>query len=354
MSRVMMRRKDKRKPPQPSLKAIWRTNIDDHPIGLAWSPDGKLLAVAGVSGPITLFNGADGTVQHKLPGHTLLGTMAISWHRDSRLLASVGQDGKVRLWDTKTGTQTSEMAGGASWVERVAFSPAGDLLVSAAGRKLRLWNTTGELNYEYPDANSTITDIKWRYDGKQFAISAYNGVVLYSPTKAEPLHRFEWQGSTLTLEWSPDGKYIATGDQDSTVHFWLVDSGQDLQMWGYETKVLELAWSFNSRYLATGGGTQAVIWDCSGKGPENTRPIMLEGHKHLIKHLKFQRRGKLLASGGNDGLLAIWKIKKKKLALLADAVFKAPIAGLAWSPDDRYIAASDESGTLSIAAAQRL
>ena len=124
-------------------------------------------------------------------------------------------------------------------------------------------------------------------------------------------------------------------------------------MWGYETKVLEPAWSFNSRYLATGGGTQVVIWDCSGKGPENTRPIMLEGHQHLIKHLAFQRCGMLLASGGNDGLLAIWKTNKKKPALLADAVFKAPTAGLAWSPDDRIIAVSDESGTLSIAAVRR-
>ena len=336
MSRFMTQRNNRRKPPQPSLKAIWRAHLDDHPIGLAWSPDGKALAVAGVSGPITLFNRADGAARHKLPGHTL-DTMAISWHKNSRLLASVGQDGKVRLWDTKTGTQTSEMAGGASWVERVAFSPAGDWLVSAAGRKLRLWDAAGEMRCEYPDANSTITDIKWRPDGKQFAISAYNGVVLYSPTKKEPLRRFEWQGSTLTMEWSPGGKYIATGDQDSTVHFWLVDTGKDLQMWGYETKVLELAWSFNSRYLATGGGTQAVIWDCSGKGPENTRPIMLEGHQHLIKHLKFQRRGMLLASGGNDGLLALWNVKKKKPVCWRMLCSKPPLP--AW-PGHRMIAVS--------------
>ena len=348
----MMQRKRKSKQAQPALKAKWRANIDDHPIGLAWSPDAKSLAVAGVSGSITLFTGADGAVRHTLPGHSF-DTMAISWHKDSRLLASVGQDGKVRLWDAETGTQRAEMAGGASWVERVAFSPAGDWLVSAAGRKLRLWNSNGELIREYPDANSTITDIKWRYDGRYFAISAYNGVVLYDPVEAEPLRRFEWQGSTLTLEWSPDGKYIATGDQDSTVHFWIAATGQDLRMWGYETKVQELSWSFNSRYLATGGGTQVVIWDCSGKGPENTRPIMLEGHQHLIKHLKFQRRGMLLASGGNDGLFAIWKVHKKKPAKLADAVFKAPIANMAWSPDDRCIAVTDESGTLSIAAVRR-
>ena len=345
----MMQRKGKPKRAKPLLKAKWRANIDDHPIGLAWSPNGKTLAVAGVSGPITLF---DSAVQRELPGHDL-DTMAISWRKDSRLLASVGQDGKVRLWDAVTGTQTTEMSGGASWVERIAFSPVDDWLLSAAGRKLRLWNSSGELIREYPDANSTITDIKWRHDGVRFAISAYNGVLLYDPAKPAPLRRFKWQGSTLTLEWSPDGKYIATGDQDSTVHFWIANTGKDLQMWGYETKVLELAWSFNSRYLATGGGTQVVIWDCSGAGPENTRPIMLEGHQRLIKHLEFQRRGLLLASGGNDGMLAIWKVNKKKPALLVDAVFKAPIAGLAWSPDDRHIAVSDESGALSIAAVRR-
>ncbi len=348
----MKRRKRKSKPARLSLKAKWRANIEDHPIGLAWSPDASKLAVAEVSGPITLFDGADGAVQRVLPGHDL-DTMAISWHKDSRILASVGQDGKARLWDVEAGTQAAEMAGGASWVERVAFSPAGDWLVSAAGRKLRLWNSSGELVREYPDANSTITDIKWRYDGKRFAISAYNGVVLYDPAKPEPLRRFEWQGSTLTLEWSPDGKYIATGDQDSTVHFWIADTGKDLQMWGYETKVLELAWSYNSRYLATGGGTQAVIWDCSGKGPENTRPAMLEGHQNFVKHLKAQRKGMLLASGGNDGMLAIWRFQKKQPTILADAVFRAPIAGLAWSPDDQCIAVSDESGTVSIAALQR-
>ncbi|MCY4146294.1 MAG: WD40 repeat domain-containing protein [Chloroflexi bacterium] len=349
----MRQRKRKSRPAQPPLKAIWRATIDDHPIGLAWSPDSKIVAVAGVSGPIMLFNGADGALQHRLPGHAF-DTMAIAWRKDSQRLASVGQDGKARIWDAQTGTQKAEMDGGASWVERVAFSPVGDWLVSAAGRKLRLWNSSGELIREYPDANSTITDVKWRYDGKQFAISAYNGVVLYDPAEPEPLRRFEWQGSTLTLEWSPDGKYIATGDQDSTVHFWITDTGQDLQMWGYQTKVLELAWSFNSRYLATGGGTHVVIWDCSGKGPENTRPAMLEGHQGLIKHLKFQRQGMLLASGGKEGMLGIWKVGKKTPALLADAVFKAPIASLAWSKDDRRIAVADESGTLSIAAVQRV
>jgi len=344
----MMQRKTKPQASPEPLKSLWRSHIDDHVIGLAWSPDSRVLAAAGVSGPITLFDGETGAVVHTVSGHTP-DTMAISWHKDSQILASVGQDGKVRLWNRLTGEQCAEMSGGSSWVEQVAFSPHSDELVSAAGRKLRLWNAAGELIHEYPDANSTITDIKWKPDGSQFAISAYNGVVLYDPRAPEPLHRFEWQGSTLAIEWSPDGKYIATGDQDSTVHFWITDTGQDLQMWGYETKVLELAWNQNGRYLATGGGTRVIIWDCSGKGPAGTKPLLLEGHTHLIKHLTFQSRGTLLASGGNDGLLAIWETSKKHTSnMRSSAVFKHAIAGLAWSPDDSRMAVVDETGVVAV------
>ena len=44
--------------------------------------------------------------------------------------------------------------------------------------------------------------------------------------------------SSLALAWSPDSKYIVTGEQDSTVHFWNRKSGEDAQM--SFSKVLEL------------------------------------------------------------------------------------------------------------------
>ena len=58
------------------------------------------------------------------------------------------------------------------------------------------------------------------------------------------------EGVKFALAWSPDAKYIATGEQDSTVHFWRVKSGADAQMWGFPTKVLQLSWS-NGRALVS-------------------------------------------------------------------------------------------------------
>ncbi|HMP41901.1 MAG TPA: WD40 repeat domain-containing protein, partial [Roseiflexaceae bacterium] len=66
--------------------------------------------------------------------------------------------------------------------------------------------------------------------------------------------KFEWKGSVLVLAVSLDGKYIAAGAQNASVHFWICRDGTDLEMSGYPRKVRELAWDSSSSYLATGGG----------------------------------------------------------------------------------------------------
>lgn len=331
-----------------TLRGIWRAEVvGDHVIALVWSPNGKMLAAASISGPVFILDGKTGVVLHELSGHGF-GTTALSWNPSSTLLASAGQDGHARLWDAISGTEVAALRAGSSWVECIAFSPTTDVVITGAGKKLCAWNTNGELLRQYTDFSSTIADVKWSQKGDTVAIAHYGGTSLYTPYTAEAPRKFEWQGSTLKLAWSPDGKYIATGDQDSTVHFWITATGADLRMWGYQTKVLELSWDARSRFLATGGGEQVIVWDCAGKGPENTRPLMLQGHNALIKTLAFQPQGPLLASGGLDGQVFVWHPKKGERAL-ASSVFAAGIAQVAWSPVDDRLAIGDENGLVVVA-----
>jgi WD40 repeat protein len=149
------------------------------------------------------------------------------------------------------------------------------------------------------------------------------------------------------LAWSPDGKYLATGDQDCSVHFWIVRLGEDLQMSGYPRKVRELAWDSASRFLATGGGAVPSVWDCSGKGPAGTTPRQFKGHDAAVNALAYQHAGPLLASGGEDGLLAVWQPTKSKKPL-AVSVQDSGLTCLAWSPDDKRLAAGQESGRVVV------
>jgi WD40 repeat protein len=325
----------------------WIAQLDDYVNSLAWSPDGKWLAAASVSGPITIFAGKSGQVLHVLDGHDF-GTCEVGWNASGTTLASVGQDGHVRLWDPETGQERFKLPGGASWVEHLAWSPEGDLLATTAGRKLCLWNgANGQLLQDYPDQSSTISDVSWQ-PGKQVLTStAYGSITFWQPDRNEPIRSLEWKGSILVMAWSPDGNYIATGDQDATVHFWITRTGQDLQMHGYPTKVRELSWDGTSRYLATGGSPTVTIWDCSGKGPEGSKPIELKGHTTLLSALAFQHRGKLIASASTNGTLMFWQIDKPKRPLV-QASLGSGISQLTWSPDNRLIAVGTEAGGVSV------
>ncbi len=335
-----------------TLAARWTSELSDHVIALAWSPDSTTLAAASVSGPITLFDAITGAVRHQLPGHGF-GTTALAWHPTEPLLASAGQDGTVRVWGAESGLERAQMAGGAAWVESLAWSPDGTYLATASGKKLRFWDSAGTLIQECADHDATIVHIGWKpiaQRGKNLpvlATASYGGIRLWSPSRAEVAREFVWKGSSLVLQWSPDGAYIATGDQDSTVHFWITKTGRDLQMYGYPAKVKELAWDCTSRYLATGGSDTVIVWDCSGKGPENSKPIMLKGHTDMLTTLQYQPRGPLLMSGGADAQVMLWQpnASRRPLAMVACA---DPIATLAWSPSSTLVAVGGAAGAVML------
>jgi WD40 repeat protein len=327
-------------------KARWRAEIGEHVIALAWSPDSSALAAAAVGGPISVFEAGTGRIRHVLPGHDF-GTTALSWSPQGGLLASAGQDGKVRFWNVAGGQMHRSLDGGAAWVERATWSPDGTLLATAAGKKVRLWNAAGQLMREYGNHPSTVADIQWKPGTMELASAAYGQIALFHPDKAEPVRLLKWKGSQLVLAWSPNGKHMATGDQDSTVHFWIMKSGEDLMMSGYLTKVRELAWDYTSRYLATGGGRVPCVWDVSGKGPAGTTPQQLEGHTANVTSLAFQHAGPLLASAGADGLVMLWHPGKHKRAL-ARAQAASGFTQIAWSPDDQWLGAGTESGAVLV------
>lgn len=330
--------------PQMNLRA--QLTIEDHVISLAWSSDSTIVAAAAVSGAITLVDTSAASTVHQLKGHSF-GTTALAWHPKKPLLASAGQDGKVRWWNTKTGEQTAEFAGGAAWVEHVAWSPKGDYLITAAGKRLKMWDEAGQLVHDYPPFNSTISGVEWSSKGKEVAVSGYGKVAFYKPTEATCQREFEWKGSILGLAWSPDTKMLAGGGQDATVHFWYVKDGDDLQMSGYPAKITSVSWDPTSKYLATNGGELPVVWDCSGDGPAGSKPMMFERHTALINQVIFQNRGPLLASGCDEGIIALWYPGGSK-KVLAEAEIGQGVAKLTWSPGDGRLAVGGTQGFVGI------
>jgi WD40 repeat protein len=71
---------------------------------LAWSPDGKQVAVAGAAPEVVLYDAESGKRLAACTGHPA-GIYALAFTPDSKRLATGGFDGQVRIYETATGKQ---------------------------------------------------------------------------------------------------------------------------------------------------------------------------------------------------------------------------------------------------------
>lgn len=347
------------------IDECWYVALNEHVIDLAWSPDATKLVAATVDGRVVLIDNRGDSAFFRQVGLHTMGANSVCWSRDGSRFASSGQDGLVQVFDAKQGELLHSTKLKSSWVSKVAYQPTQNdasnnassnassnaaqsvgMLAAAAGKSLVVYDSAGNVIYESSDHASTIADLAWNPRGDTLAVAAYHGVTLHKPNGGE-VRKFDWQGSSLVAAWSPDERFIATGEQDSTVHFWMVESGEHAQMWGFPTKVLQLSWDATGRWLATGGGSGVVIWDCSGPGPMGRQPEILECHVNKITTLAYQPAGEYLVSTDADGLVCVWEPSKHK-DLIGGKSLTAAASCLRWSSSGKLLAVGQADGIVVV------
>src|SRR5688572_33204319 len=146
-----------------SLEPRAALQFDDYVADLAWSPDGKQLAVAGGEGKVAL---ADAEAQSLVViGEHMLGTLALAWQPHSRRFATAGQDGAVALWDAAGAREFMRWKPAMSATQALAYSPGGDLLATAAGKSVTLWTAEGDKVHAFAPAASTAVSLAFDKPG---------------------------------------------------------------------------------------------------------------------------------------------------------------------------------------------
>ncbi|HEV7716451.1 MAG TPA: WD40 repeat domain-containing protein [Steroidobacteraceae bacterium] len=323
--------------------------LDAYIADIAWAPDSQSLAVAGGEGAVLVVDNVLASPQPRILGEHGMGAISVAWQPGSQIVASSGQDSAVVLWDTAAGgNAVKRLRPGTAWTEALAYSPDGKLLATATGKVLTLWNAAGEPVHQFEPLASTIAAIAWDKPGRDLAAATQGALCVH---RIEPpqftVRRYAWPAACLTAAFSPNGKVLASGMQDGTVHFWMLTTGKDSQMRGYGSKVTLTEWSANGRFLATASAAEVIVWDFGGKGPEGSAPIELKGHTDRISHLAFQPNGPWLVSAGRDWRISLWQPGKESQAV--DAHLTAgEVSSVRWSPDGKTVAVGESKGRLTI------
>ena len=183
-----------------------------------------------------------------------------------------------------------------------------------------------------------------RHDGKALASSGKETHV-WDLSQDPPKQWARLKEKAQALAFSPDGKLLAAGAADGSVHVLDVSGNKPEEhgvLKGHQKAVNALAFSPDGKLLAAGGEDKTVIlWDMTVKPPTEKATLKTEGKiSQIIRSLGFSANGRTLAASGH-GSWHIWDVDSKKV--LHGAMFSGKAQDLAampgaYAPDGKMLA----------------
>ena len=167
-------------------------------------------------------------------------------------------------------------------------------------------------------------------------LNAKPGLVQYVPLQDQ---------SVMSIAFSPDGKILAAGNDDSTIVFWDVVKrqpiGQPLRR--HTGSVTKVVFSPNGKILASGSTDGTIrLWDVATHQPIG-QP--LAHHTDFVWAVAFSPDGKILASGGWDRTIILWDVETQKpITELPNALGNGQIGSLAFSPNGKILVSGGTGG----------
>ncbi len=230
----------------------------------------------------------------------------------------------------------------APFITSIAFRPDKNRDLSAIGlTHSKIPNEDGCVTSValHPDKNRILLAI-----GLGRRISATDIILLDISEK----YIWKLQGHTqwvYSITLSPDGNVLATAGADSTIRFWNVQDGQEVQqLHGHKGQISCLAFSPDGRILASTGEDKTVrLWQYSTGQQERC----LESHTDLVLSLAFSPNGDYLTSAGHDGI-RLWDMQRGQEIHNHFRDHQEIVFCIAFSPDGELLAAGTANGTVHI------
>lgn len=387
--------------------ADWLLNRHQRPINdIAFASDGRRVVTASDDRSVCVWEigAANPTLIERLEGHGARVNSAVFVDAAGRFVLSASADRSCRSWDVQQYDAEHEQLQQdfPDTVDSAAVSPAstpeeaisgarrqqtGYLLARAAARGLQ----TGQaddgsdhkehlvLNADNAEQRGAINSISLSADGRRLVTGADDGSAVIwdtatgTPIKGVSTRTTAGDGAVAFEEGHefnvarlrflpPDGNILLTTGFDGTLCLWDADTRkrhagrQELKLPGLGL-VNAVAASADGRLVATSAGGvsrragAAVIWKTASLLTAGTPEILAEltgFHRAEVSTIAFSPDAQLVATGGRDGRVAVWRVADARLVAVGQVHARNTIVShLQWTAADQLLTAGFD-GRLSL------
>jgi WD40 repeat protein len=317
--------------------------------GVRFDPTGSMIATAAEDGTVRLWDAvADAPARPPLIDRTG-DFLSVAFSPDGRSLVAGNGEGDIHGWALPSGTPLFEPIRGVhtSDIWRLVFDPTGHVFATGS-------SDSKSMLFDYPDGKvigpamqpeDKINGVAFSDDGKILFGGGADGSLRLWDIMHGTLRSKTPSGhnaAIIDLELSGAHNRIVTLGNDQLIRFWRLESmiplSSDYEVAGEAAK--GLAFSPDGHWLAAGDDAGNVeLWTTGSQEP----PMILSGHQQQVWALAFTPDGKNLLSGDRRGELRIWNTETGALEASTDA-YPSPIWSISVNPDGTEFATASDAG----------
>ncbi|KAJ7321744.1 ubiquitin-protein transferase activating protein [Desmophyllum pertusum] len=290
--------------------------LDDYYLNLLDWGSVNQLALA-LSGAVYIWNPSSGETHHlfQMDGDDYISS--VSWIGQGSILGVGTSKYQVQLWDVEQAKCIRVMGGHAARVGSLAWN---SFILSSGSRSGAIHHHDVRVASHHIGSllghNQEVCGLQWSPDGKLLASGGNDNVLNIWPQggasseAANPLHTLTHHQAAVKAvawcPWQPNVLASGGGTADRHIRFWNANTGTCLNSVDTNSQVCGLLWSKEYKELISGHGFsqhQLTIW----KYPAMSRVTELTGHTSRVLHMTMSPDGQHVASAAADETLRLWK-----------------------------------------------
>ncbi len=238
---------------------------------------------------------------------------SVSISPDGKTALSGSLDYAVMLWDIDKPQpkNTKRFITHKGAVSAVQFLPSGDKALSSGDdAKVYLWDTQSKkLLHTFKGHNAKVVSLSISQDSKTAASSSWDGTIqLWDLANKQPLLKIKVNNEPVnSVLISSDAQIVYSGGYDGKVRAWDAKTGDFIKILhshGWPINIMR--WLPDNKHIVFGASNgDAQILEISA---EKISKILIP-HTKPVLGLAVSAKHKLIATGGNDGVIRVWNIK---------------------------------------------